>query len=71
MICDLPHYEDLMVTVFRDFFGLVRNQLAKNIEMFIADILVALIDESATLPQDVLETIMAQFMDKNAVSSCL
>jgi sister-chromatid-cohesion protein PDS5 len=36
--------------------------------MFMADILVALIDESQTLPNDVLESIMSQFMDKNAVS---
>ena len=68
LICDLPHGEDLMVTLFRDFFGLVRNQLAKNIEMFMAECMVAVIDEAVSLPQEVLETIMAQFMDKNAVS---
>ena len=33
-----------------------------------ADILMALIDECQNLPQEVLEAIMAQFMDKNAVS---
>lgn len=68
LVCDLPQADALMVQIFRDFFGLVRQDLAKNIEMFMADILVALIDECQTLPADVLDAIMAQFMDKNAVS---
>lgn len=68
LVCDLPHAEELMADIFRDFFGLVRRDLAKKIEMFMADILVALIDECQALPSEVLETIMAQFMDKNAVS---
>ena len=69
LVCDLPQADELMVQVFRDFFGLVRQDLAKNVEMFMADILVALIDECQSLPNDVLESIMAQFMDKNSVSS--
>lgn len=67
LVCDLPNADELMVEIFREFFGLVRHDLAKNIEMFMADILVALIDECQSLPSDVLEAIMAQFMDKNAV----
>lgn len=67
LVCDLPNAEDLMVDIFRDFFGLVRRDLAKKIEMFMADILVALIDECQSLPSEVLESIMSQFMDKNAV----
>lgn len=67
LVCDLPHAEELMVDIFRDFFGLVRRDLAKKIEMFMADILVALIDECQALPSDVLESIMSQFIDKNAV----
>jgi hypothetical protein len=56
-----------MVEVFRDFFSLVRRDLAKKIEMFMADILVVLIDECQVLPTEVLETILSQFMDKNVV----
>ncbi|KZP25702.1 ARM repeat-containing protein [Athelia psychrophila] len=66
LVCDLPNAEELMADIFRDFFGLVRRDLAKKIEMFMADILVALIDECQALPSEVLETIMAQFMDKNS-----
>lgn len=68
LVCDLPNGDDLMVDIFRDFFGLVRRDLAKKIELFMADILIALIDECQSLPSEVLETLMAQFMDKHAVS---
>ncbi|RPD56961.1 hypothetical protein L226DRAFT_491089 [Lentinus tigrinus ALCF2SS1-7] len=66
LVCDLPNGDELMVDIFRDFFGLVRRDLPKKIELFMADILIALIDECQSLPSDVLETIMAQFTDKNA-----
>lgn len=69
LVCDLPNADELMVEIFRALFGLVRLDLAKKIEIFIADIMVALIDECQTLPAEVLETIMAQFMDKITVSS--
>ena len=68
LVCDLPHADELMSEIFRDFFALVRRDLAKKIELFIADILVALIDECQSLPNDVLDAIMAQFLDKNTVS---
>ncbi|KDQ60158.1 hypothetical protein JAAARDRAFT_711869 [Jaapia argillacea MUCL 33604] len=67
LVCDLPEAEDLMSDVFRDFFGIVRRDLPKKIEMFMGDILVALIDECQNLPSEVLEAIMAQFMDKNTI----
>ncbi|KAH9941134.1 armadillo-type protein [Epithele typhae] len=66
LVCDLPNGDELMVDIFRDFFGLVRRDLAKKIELFMADILIALIDECSALPSEVLEVIMAQFTDKNA-----
>ena len=67
LVCDLQNADELMVDIFRDFFALVRRDLAKKIEIFMADILVALIDECQSLPSDVLEVIMAQFLDKNPV----
>ncbi|KAJ6631101.1 armadillo-type protein [Mycena sp. CBHHK59/15] len=66
LVCDLQNADELMVQIFRDFFGLVRRDLTKKIEMFLSDILVALIDECQSLPSEVLETILAQFMDKNS-----
>lgn len=71
LVCDLPSAEELMTEIFRGCFGLVRYDLAKKIELYMADILIALIDECQSLPHDVLESIMAQFMDKNTVRSQL
>ena len=75
LVCDLPSADEVLSDIFRDFFTLVRRDLLnKKVEMFLSDILVALIDECQSLPSEVLETIMSQFMDKNAVcrlfSSC-
>jgi len=67
LVCDLPTAEELMVDIFRDFFSLVKRDLAKKIEMFMVDILVALIDECQVLPTEVLDTVLSQFMDKNTV----
>ncbi|KAH0834786.1 hypothetical protein J3R83DRAFT_10387 [Lanmaoa asiatica] len=73
LVCDLPHADELMTEIFRDFFALVRRDLAKKIELFIADVLVALIDECQSLPTEVLATIMAQFIGQEYASrpACL
>ena len=65
LVCDLHHADELMAEIFSNLFALVRNDLAKNIEICIADILVALIDESQSVPHAVLDSIMTQFQDKN------
>lgn len=66
LVCDLHQADELMADIFRDLFAVVRNDLAKNVEICIADILVALIDESQSVPHSVLDSIMSQFQDKNA-----
>ncbi|KAF7430453.1 hypothetical protein PC9H_006160 [Pleurotus ostreatus] len=63
---DLPDSEELMVEIFRAVFALVRRDLPKKVELYLVDILVALVDECPALPSEVLETIMSQFMDQNA-----
>ncbi|KAG8906739.1 hypothetical protein FRB99_006230 [Tulasnella sp. 403] len=64
LVCDLPQADDLMIEIFREFFDLIRHDMAKNVELFMADILVSLIDEAQTLPQELLDIILAQFMLK-------
>ncbi|GLB39171.1 putative cohesin-associated protein pds5 [Lyophyllum shimeji] len=65
LVCDLPTAEELMVEIFRDIFSLVRRDLPKKIEIFMADILIALIDEAQVLPTEVLETLLSQFMENH------
>lgn len=67
LVCDLPTSDEMLHSIFRDMFLIVKRDFAKKVELFIKDILVALIDECNSLPSDVLEIIMSQFMDKNAV----
>ncbi|KAJ4468818.1 armadillo-type protein [Lentinula aciculospora] len=66
LVCDLPNADELILGIFRDLFALVRRDLPMKIETFMAEILVAIVDESSSLSGDVLEMIMAQFMDKSA-----
>ncbi len=67
LICDLPNADGLITTLFRDFFALVRKELSKQIESFMADILCALIDEAPSVPSECVDYILAQFTDKNIV----
>ncbi|KAF8755429.1 Cohesin-associated protein pds5 [Rhizoctonia solani] len=62
LVCDIPAADELLCTIFRNVFDLVPMGLPKNVEMFMAEILVALIDECASLPSEVLEILLAQFL---------
>ncbi|THV07080.1 hypothetical protein K435DRAFT_772803 [Dendrothele bispora CBS 962.96] len=67
LICDLPNAEEIMTKVFKDFFALIRRaSFSKKVELFMGDVLAAIIDESTGIPSSVLETLLAQFVDKNA-----
>jgi sister-chromatid-cohesion protein PDS5 len=68
LVCDLPKSDELVDQFFKDFFKMVRYDLSKKIELFMADILVAIIDECQSVPPGVLTTLLAQFMDKSLVS---
>lgn len=70
LVCDLPNADELMAEMFRTFFAMVRLDLAKKIELFMSDILTALLDECQSLPNEVLEILMAQYMDRNTASRC-
>ena len=67
LVCDLPSSDELIHEIFKDLFTIVKRNFTKKIELFMADILVELIDESNSLPADALEVIMSQFVDSNAV----
>lgn len=68
LICDLPKADELVEQFFKDFFKIIRYDLSKKIELFMVDILNAIVDESHTIPPVVVTTLLAQFMDKNLVS---
>ncbi|EKM75631.1 hypothetical protein AGABI1DRAFT_132023 [Agaricus bisporus var. burnettii JB137-S8] len=66
LVCDLPSGDELMNEFFTTFFYIVRRGTAnKKMESFMGDILIAILDECQSVPQTVLDTILAQFMDKD------
>ncbi|KIY45059.1 hypothetical protein FISHEDRAFT_50101 [Fistulina hepatica ATCC 64428] len=65
LVCDLPNADVMMEDIFRDLFIVARRDLPKRICIFALDILIALVDESAHVPQRVLEKVLAQFMDND------
>lgn len=67
LVCDLPSSDELMAEIFKTMFTLVRRNLAKKVELFMADILIALIDESHSVPQGVLDVLLSQFTAKELV----
>lgn len=69
LICDVPKADELVEQFFKDCFKIIRYDLSKKIELFLVDILNAIIDESHTIPSVVVTTLLAHFMDKNLVSS--
>lgn len=67
LICDLPNGDDLIHSIFRDFFALIRKEFNMQMENFMAEILVAIIDECQSFPAKCMDIILAQFTDRNIV----
>ncbi|KAI0128699.1 armadillo-type protein [Xylariales sp. AK1849] len=70
LINELSNAEDLLLHLFSSFFdgisGSSRStsgeQVAKDVEFRMTDILITLVDEGTSLPPSVLDVIMAQFL---------
>ncbi|KAK0556088.1 Sister chromatid cohesion protein pds5 [Tilletia horrida] len=64
LIFELPNAEALMIDYFKRFLSIAKPDMSKNVEICLADILVHLIDEAETVPQDVLDLLLAVFTPK-------
>ena len=70
LLTDIPSSEPLMVHLFISFFDILAGstktstgeQLGKNVEFLMTSILVTMVDESGTLPSEVIDVIVAQFL---------
>lgn len=67
LVCDLPHADELLAEIFRDFFTLASLGLPTPIEAYMSDIMAALLDECTSVPSDVMEILIAQFNAKKKV----
>ena len=70
LLTDIPSSDQLMVNLFIQCFDILAGssrsstgeQLGKNVEMQLTSVLVTMVDESANLPSEVVDTIVAQFL---------
>ncbi|KAI9832686.1 MAG: hypothetical protein M1819_004272 [Sarea resinae] len=79
LLTDIPNSEHLLLHIFTSFFDIMSGsskasngeQLGKNVEYHMNSILVILVDESSSVPAEVVDIIIAQFLraDPRAVTS--
>ncbi|MCJ1402432.1 hypothetical protein MMC11_005652 [Xylographa trunciseda] len=70
LVTDIPNSENLILFLFTSFFDILsgssrssgEEQLPKNVEYNMTSILVTMVDESSSLPQEAVDTIVAQFL---------
>ncbi|KAI1822933.1 armadillo-type protein [Xylaria intraflava] len=70
LINDVNNSEDLLLELFSTFFDGISGssktssgeQVAKDVEFHMTEVMVTLVDESVSLPPSVLDVIMAQFL---------
>ncbi|KAK9451020.1 armadillo-type protein [Limtongia smithiae] len=62
LVADLPNGEDIMTSLFRMFFDMVKPDSLKNLEFHMGEVLVQLVEEVPTIPVEVVEMILAQFL---------
>ena len=70
LVTDIPNSESLVLYLFTSFFDILSGstkastgeQLPKNVEYNMTAILVIMVDESPSLPQEAVDTIVAQFL---------
>ena len=78
LLTDIPSSESLTISLFTQFFDILAGstksssgeQYGKNVELQMTSILVTMVDESVTLPSEVIDVIVAQFLrtDPRAMS---
>ena len=70
LVTDVPHADNLIMQIFTTFFDIVSGssksstgeQISKAVHLNMTAILVVLVDEAQSLPQDAIDIIVAQFL---------
>ncbi|KAF8851743.1 hypothetical protein BDZ45DRAFT_808062 [Acephala macrosclerotiorum] len=70
LLCDIANSDSLILHLFSSFFDMISGssksstgeQISKDVEYHMTQMLVTLVDEAASLPADVVDVIMAQFI---------
>ncbi|EPQ65699.1 Bgt-2565 [Blumeria graminis f. sp. tritici] len=70
LLCDIPSSDSLLIRLFSSFFDMISGssnfsnseQIPKDVEFNMVQILVILVDEAQSLPSGVIDVIVAQFL---------
>ncbi|KAE8454103.1 hypothetical protein EG329_005026 [Mollisiaceae sp. DMI_Dod_QoI] len=70
LLCDIQNSDSLILHLFSSFFDMISGssksstgeQISKDVEYHMTQMLVTLVDEAQSLPTDVVDVIMAQFI---------
>ncbi|CZT03551.1 related to SPO76 protein [Rhynchosporium agropyri] len=70
LLCDIPNSEALILHLFSSFFDMISGStkastgesIAKNVEYHMTQMMVTLVDEAQSLPANVVDIIVAQFL---------
>ncbi|KAG0342315.1 hypothetical protein BG000_005598 [Podila horticola] len=65
LITDLPNADEITTDLFRNIFDDVRPQQAKNVHISMSELLEHVIMETSSLPQEIVDIILAQFLHKH------
>ncbi|KAJ1990140.1 Sister chromatid cohesion protein pds5 [Dimargaris cristalligena] len=69
LVVDLNHPEQLVTEFFRLFFDIIRPDQSRNLQLYMVDVLHQLVEETPTVPQEVVDIILAQFLKKRQTAN--
>ncbi|GAA5962654.1 hypothetical protein JCM21900_006757 [Sporobolomyces salmonicolor] len=68
LVCDLDAADELMERIFKEAFDTISSTSPKNVEIALSDILLALLEETPSLPTPVTDILLSQFLPKTVKS---
>ncbi|KAI9234165.1 MAG: armadillo-type protein [Podila humilis] len=69
LITDLPNADEITTDLFRNIFDDVRPQQAKNVHICMSELLEHVIMETSSLPQEIVDIILSQFLHKHKLDN--
>lgn len=69
LLSDIPRGEEVTKSFFLNFFDMAKPDIPKNVEYLMTDVLIQLVDECTTLPQEAVDIIITQFLRAFSINS--
>ncbi|GJJ73906.1 sister chromatid cohesion protein PDS5 [Entomortierella parvispora] len=69
LITYLKNADEIMIDLVKSMFDAVRPEQEKNVQICISELLRCIVEEAEALPQDIVDTILAQFLHREKFSN--